>query len=73
MSSRERTIWQQCLTLVHASIPPAYGPSGRPLVYYHDKSITKPPSWDNRRYHAIHELTTAHFLFYSILPTDAAP
>lgn len=63
----ERATWEACIACLQ-NIPPAYGPSGRPLVYYHDKSITKPRAWDNAKWHAVRELTTEHFVFYSIVP-----
>jgi hypothetical protein len=68
MTSAERTIWEACLTCVSANIPPALGPSGRPLVYYHDKSIGKPASWDSAHWHVVREVSTEHFVFYSIVP-----
>ena len=66
MTPTEQTIWTDCLALAHNPPPPTPSPSGRPLVYYHDKSINKPASWDNQHWHAIHELSTEHLLFYSI-------
>src|ERR1035437_8250465 len=53
-----------------AAIPSAIGPSGRPLVYYHDKSIGKPASWDNAKWRAVREESTEHFVFYSIVPVE---
>lgn len=36
------------------------------IVYYHDKSIKKPSSWDNRYWKAILVKETEHFKFYKI-------
>ena len=64
----EQAVWDQCLACINGHIPPAIGPSGRPLVYYHDKSIGKPAGWDNAKWRAVREVTTEHFIFYSIVP-----
>jgi hypothetical protein len=66
MSSNERRVWDECERVLAQDIPPAAGPSGAPLVYYHDRSITKPRSWDNSAWRAVLEVSTEHFLFYSI-------
>lgn len=68
-NSKEKTIWQQCLDLSSGNIPVAKGPSGRPLVYYHDKSISRPANWSNRYWTAIKEVETPHFIFYSVEAT----
>jgi hypothetical protein len=68
LTTAEQAIWEACLTCVSATIPPALGSSGRPLVYYHDKSIGKPASWDNTQWRAVREVSTEHFVFYSIVP-----
>jgi len=70
MTSAERKIWEQCLAYANGAVPPARGPSGRPLVYYHDKSIGKPATWNNDRWRAVREMSTAHLVFYSIVPVD---
>ena len=70
MTLAERTIWEECLACANGNIPSALGPSGRPLVYYHDKSIGKPASWDNARWRAVREVSTEHFVFYSLVPAD---
>jgi hypothetical protein len=70
MSSAERAVWEHCLEIAGGSIAPAFGPSGRPLVYYHDHSIGKPRSWDNQKWHAVREVVTEHFVFYSIVPAQ---
>jgi hypothetical protein len=36
------------------------------IVYYHDKSISKPKSWDNKYWTAVKEIETEHFVFYSV-------
>ncbi len=70
MTPAERAIWEECLACVNANIPAALGPSGRPLVYYHDQSIGKPASWDNAKWRAVREVSTEHFVFYSIVPAE---
>ena len=67
MTTRERAVWADCIAIANGSISAAVGPSGRPLVYYHDKSIGKPASWDNAKWHAVREEVTEHFVFYSIV------
>ena len=67
MTTRERAVWADCLAIANGSILAAVGPSGRPLVYYHDKSIGKPVSWDNAKWRAVREEVTEHFVFYSIV------
>jgi hypothetical protein len=68
MTAAEKAIWQACISCVSTTIPSALGPSGRPLIYYHDKSIGKPASWDNTQWRAVREISTEHFVFYSIIP-----
>ena len=70
MTPAERAIWEECLACVNGNIPSALGPAGRPLVYYHDKSIGKPARWDNAKWRAVREESTEHFVFYSIVPTE---
>ena len=68
LTTVEQTIWQECRALAQHPKSAGVGPSGRPLVYYHDRSIAKPHSWDNQTWHAVTELATCHFVFYSIVP-----
>jgi spore germination cell wall hydrolase CwlJ-like protein len=37
------------------------------IVYYHDKSIEKPRSWDNKYWKTIRAIETEHFIFYKIV------
>lgn len=60
--------WEQSVQLAKGNIAAALGPSGRPLVYYHDKSIGKPRGWDNNVWRAIKEVETEKLIFYSIIP-----
>ncbi len=65
----EQAVWQDCLAILATEIPRALGPSGRPLVFYHDKSIKSPPrGWTNSDWRVVYELTTEHFVFYSVEP-----
>jgi spore germination cell wall hydrolase CwlJ-like protein len=41
------------------------------IVYYHDKSISKPKSWDNKYWKAIKVKATKHFIFYRIVPNTS--
>lgn len=59
--------WNHSSELAVGNIPNTVGPSGRKIVYYHDKSISKPKSWDNRYYRAIKEVETPKFIFYSVV------
>ncbi len=69
MNAVERKVWADCEACVQAAGGAAtVGPSGRELVYYHDKSIGKPASWDNARWSAVREVVTEHFVFYSVVP-----
>lgn len=67
MTPAEQVIWAECVALVYSDLPLVRGPSGRPLVYYHDKGIAKPTSWDGPQWRAVHELSTEHLVFYSIV------
>lgn len=69
LSKRERAVWEECVSLLLSGPMDAKGPSGRELVYYHDKSISMPPSWRNAKWTAKLEVTTEHFLFYSVVAT----
>jgi hypothetical protein len=68
MTGVERAIWAQCVEFIESGVTAATGPSGRALVYYHDKRIRKPSSWDNAAWRAVREESTEHFVFYSIVP-----
>ena len=37
------------------------------VVYYHDKSISKPKSWDNKYWRAVLVKETQHFKFYKVV------
>ncbi len=37
------------------------------IVYYHDKSIVKPKSWDNQYWEAVKSIETKHFIFYKVV------
>jgi len=68
--SQDRYIWDQCLKLSTGKFIPIIGESGRPIVYFHDKSIIKPKSWNNKWWIAIKELETDNFIFYSVTKTN---
>jgi tetratricopeptide (TPR) repeat protein len=71
LNEAEKSIWDYCYSLAGGNFQQQYGPSGRSIVYYHDKSISKPSSWDNQYWSAVMELETDHFIFYSVLPANA--
>lgn len=60
-NEKENTIWKQCLYLTQNDLT---GPTD--VVYFHDKSINKPSSWDNKWWTAHKKTETEHFIFYSI-------
>ena len=39
------------------------------IVYYHDKTISKPKCWDNKYWTAVKVVETKHFIFYKIRKT----
>ena len=39
------------------------------IVYYHDKSVSLPSSWNNKYYHVAKTIETEHFIFYKIVET----
>ena len=66
-TGNRKQIWDDCVKL--AQNPPSpKGPSGRPLVYYHDTSIPKPRGWDNKYWKAIKEAQIGNLIFYSVVP-----
>ena len=67
--AQARDAWEHSKYLASGNARPIKGPSGRPLVYYHDKSISKPRSWDNKYWKAVKEVETPHFIFYSVKPS----
>lgn len=36
------------------------------IVYYHDKSVSKPKSWDNKYYKTVLVKETSKFKFYKV-------
>jgi hypothetical protein len=70
LNADEKNVWDQCYSLAGGNFQKQCGQSGRPLVYYHDKSICKPITWDNAYWSAVKELVTDHFIFYSTVETS---
>ncbi|HVT80142.1 MAG TPA: cell wall hydrolase [Phycisphaerae bacterium] len=68
MTPAVRKIWDACEACTRSPPARTVGPSGRELVYYHDRSIAKPANWDNERWRAVREVVTEHFVFYSVVP-----
>ncbi len=69
MNMTERRVWQECLELASGHFEGVKGPSGRPIVYYHDNSISRPANWTNKYFTAVEEINTGRLTFYSIVPT----
>lgn len=67
LNDAEIEAWNQCFELASGNFQPLRGSSERPLVYYHDKSIEMPSSWDNQYWSAVKERETDHFIFYSVI------
>lgn len=53
--------WRQSVALSDGGFTPYPG-----IVYYHDKSIDKPKSWDNKYWRSVKVIETAHFIFYRV-------
>jgi len=53
--------WKYCLELASENFN--FAPD---IVYYHDHSIGKPSSWDNKYFSAVKVIETKHFTFYKI-------
>lgn len=66
LAGDSKRAWEQSVQLA-SDAKPAAGPSGRLIVYYHDKSISKPKGWDNKSWHAVKEIETPKLIFYSIV------
>jgi len=50
--------------------PQIFFDTGKFPVYYHDRSISKPSSWDNKWYHAVKLGETDHFIYYAAVPAN---
>lgn len=61
--------WEHSLQLATGGARPLNGPSGNPIVYYHDGRVDKPSSWDNSWWNANLEIETDQFKFYSVTPS----
>lgn len=59
-ASTPNPAWQEALTLAK-SIDPAY-----PCLYYHDASIRRPPSWDNKTWVCRKILSTGRLTAYTV-------
>jgi hypothetical protein len=55
--------WRHALLLASGDFKPVTN-----AVYYHDKSISKPRTWDNKYWNASKVAETEHFVFYSASP-----
>lgn len=54
--------WRQSELLARGT----FTPINDEVVYFHDKSITKPKSWDNKYWTAYKLKETKHFIFYGV-------
>jgi hypothetical protein len=67
--SQKQHAWDHSLSLSTGNFEQVKSPSGRPLVYYHDNSISMPPNWSNKYWTAVEEIRTPNFTAYSVVPT----
>jgi hypothetical protein len=66
MKPEERLIWQHCLTLGQSLVDGSLK-SDPSLQAYHDKSISKPKSWQNNKYYTYTAVkNTSHYVFYKV-------
>jgi hypothetical protein len=54
--------WRQSVLLSSGTFTPV----NDEVVYFHDKSITKPKGWDNKYWTAYKMKETKHFIFYGV-------
>lgn len=54
--------WRQSVLLSSGGFTPV----NDEVVYFHDKSITKPKGWDNKYWTAYKLKETKHFIFYGV-------
>jgi hypothetical protein len=47
-----------------------FTPVNSDVVYFHDKSISKPKGWDNKYWTAYKIAETKHFIFYGVRAND---
>lgn len=59
---RDRSAWNQALLLENGHFTEIKG-----VVYYHDRRIIKPKSWDNKYWKAFKIVETDHFIFYGVI------
>ena len=62
IDKRDVEAWHQALLLEKGTFTASDG-----IVYYHDRSIKKPRSWDNRYWRAVSSFETEHFIFYKVI------
>ncbi len=60
-SGRRLKAWSQCRLLATGKFSTI-----NKAVYFHDKSISKPRSWDNRYWKTYVITITKHFIFYGV-------
>ena len=73
MEGKDKKIWDDCVELSRGTFEPFMGYMGYmgvKLVYFHDKSIDKPASWNNQWWTANKEFETTNFIFYSVTKTN---
>ena len=58
----DKSAWNNAVLLSQGLFEPCKG-----IVYYHDKSIRKPRSWDNKYWKAVSAFETKHFIFYKVI------
>ena len=61
-TGRRREVWGECIDLYKGKY--THFPN---VVYFHDKSIKKPRSWNNRYWKTYVIKETKHFIFYGVI------
>jgi len=64
LTGKDLADWNQSRRLAKGN----FTPIDSEVVYFHDKSIKKPKSWDNKYWTAYVIKKTPHFIFYGINP-----
>lgn len=61
MTKLEKQIWQDCIRLSKRKFTPH-----KKIVYFHNKKISMPKTWDNKWWTPIKETGTNWHIFYSV-------
>lgn len=72
MDDKDFTVWKECVGLAKQLMAGTFKPVNTKIVYYHDHSIAKPPSWDNPYWITYLVYETGFFIFYAASQTVAS-